>query len=96
VSFLRGGNWTSDLRERPRQEVIQQRWATRSDHLAEATVACACCDAPVAVGSEPLTMSDSLTCPFCGHRGPVRDFVSLAKPTRPTHAVLRVRFVDAH
>ena len=41
-------------------------------------------------------MTDTLTCPFCGRRGPVRDFVSLAKPTRPTHVVLRVRFVDTH
>jgi hypothetical protein len=96
VSFLRGQSWTSDLRERPGQEIIQQRRATRSRRLAEGTIACARCDAPVSIGPEPLTMGATLTCPFCAHHAPVRDFLSLTTPTRPTRVVLRISFGDAH
>ena len=93
MSFLRGGSWTSDPRgERHESELVQHRRATRTDRLADATIACARCDAPVAIGSEPITLADRLTCPFCGHGGPVRDFLSLARPTRATHVVLRVSF----
>ena len=92
MSFLSGGSWTSDPHERSDQKWVQERRATRSDRLCEATVACARCDAPVAIGPEPLTITDALTCPFCGHHGPVREFLSLAIPTRPTRVVLRVSF----
>ena len=92
MSFLSGGNWTSDPRGRGDAKLIEQRRATRTDRLADATIACAHCDAPVAVGPEPLTLTDTLTCPFCATHGPVRDFLSLAVPTRPTHVVLRVSF----
>jgi DNA-directed RNA polymerase subunit RPC12/RpoP len=92
VSFLRSGNWTSDPRERSEPGFVQKRRAIRSDYLGEATLACARCDAPVAIGPQPLSTSDSLTCPFCGHQDRVGAFVSLQKPTRPTRVVLRVRF----
>jgi hypothetical protein len=29
-------------------------------------------------------------CPFCEHRAPVRDFLSLATPTRPARVVVRI------
>lgn len=92
VSFLRGGNWTSDPREPSGEALVQERRATRSNRLGEATIACARCDAPVAIGSDPLTLIDSLACPFCGRIGPVRDFLSLAAPTRPTRVVVRLAF----
>jgi hypothetical protein len=92
VSFLSGGSWTSDPRGHEGQRLIQKRRSQRTDRLADATIACDRCDAPVAVGPEPLTLTDTLTCPFCGRHGPVRDFLSLAVPTRPTHVVLRVSF----
>ena len=92
MSFLSGGNWTSDPRERSDRELVQERRATRSDRLCEATIACRRCDAPVAIGPDPLGIAATLTCPFCGHAAPVRDFLSLTSPTRSTHVVLRVRF----
>jgi hypothetical protein len=92
VSFLSGGNWTSDPREQAGQQFVQKRKATRTDRLADATIACDHCDAPVAIGDDRLRLTDTLTCPFCGRRAPVRDFLSLAVPTRPTHVVLRVSF----
>jgi hypothetical protein len=92
VSFLSGGSWTSDPREQEGRHFVQERRSTRTDRLAEATIACDRCDAPVAIGDSRLRLSDTLTCPFCGRRGPVRDFLSLALPTRATHVVLRVSF----
>jgi DNA-directed RNA polymerase subunit RPC12/RpoP len=92
VSFLRSGNWTSDPREQSDPGVIQKRQTIRSDYLGEATLACARCDAPVAIGPQPLSTSATLTCPFCGHHDRVSAFLSLKKPTRPTRVVLRVHF----
>jgi hypothetical protein len=54
------------------------------------TLACRHCDAPIAVGAQPLRLTDRLSCPFCDHRGPVRDFLSLAAPTRPARVVVRL------
>jgi hypothetical protein len=68
----------------------ERRAARRSDSLGPATLACRRCDAPVAVGPSPLSLSDQLTCPFCDHRASVRDFLSLALPTRPAQVVIRV------
>jgi hypothetical protein len=67
-----------------------ERRSTRSDVLCAGTLACARCDAPVAVGAEPLSLSAELMCPFCRHRGPAREFLSLAAPTRAAHVVVRV------
>jgi hypothetical protein len=92
VSFLSGGSWTSDPREHDGQQFVQKRRSTRTDRLADATIACDHCDAPVAIGDARLRLTDTLTCPFCGRHGPVRDFLSLAVPTRPQHVVLRVSF----
>jgi hypothetical protein len=70
---------------------VEERRATRSSRLAAGTLACSRCDAPVAVGASALSLGERLTCPFCQHRGPVRDFLSLAAPTRPARVVVRVR-----
>ena len=93
MSFLSGGSWTSDPRG-PREEsrLIEERRASRTDRLAEATIACRRCDAPVAVGPGRRSVADDLSCPFCGHTGPIRDFLSLRLPTRPTRVVLRIGF----
>jgi hypothetical protein len=95
VSFLSGGSWTSDPRDGPGQEFVQERRATRSDRLADGTIACPACDVPVAIGHAPIMVGAALSCPFCGHRGPARAFLSLSRPTRPTHVVLRVSFGGA-
>jgi hypothetical protein len=54
------------------------------------SLACARCDAPVALGADALRLTDRLGCPFCGNEGPLREFLSLAEPTRPAHVVVRV------
>jgi hypothetical protein len=66
------------------------RPAAGSGRLGVGTLACDRCDAPVAIGGAPLSPAHELTCPFCRHRGRVRDFLSLASPTRPARVVVRV------
>jgi hypothetical protein len=58
--------------------------------MATGTLACPACDAPVMPSVEPMSMPDPMSCGFCGHSGAVRDFLSLARPTRPTRVVVRV------
>lgn len=70
---------------------VHERRAVRSDRICGGTLACARCDAPVSTGGMPLALSDPLVCPFCAHHGPVRDFLSLAPPTRPARVDVRLR-----
>lgn len=58
--------------------------------LATGTLACPRCDAPVAPPADPLTPADALRCSYCDHGGAVRDFLSLAQPTRPARVEVRV------
>ncbi len=71
----------------------EERKVTRSRILAAGTLACPACDAPVAPPAPPdppLTPAAALTCPVCAHAGAVRDFLSLATPTRPARVEVRV------
>jgi hypothetical protein len=61
----------------------------RSTRLGTGTLACPECDAPVALAG-PMSPAAVLDCPYCGHRGPLRDFLSLAAPSRPARVVVRV------
>ncbi len=70
----------------------QKRPAARSSRLGAGTLACGRCDAPVAIGPEPVSVLEQLVCPYCRHRAPVRDFLSLALPTRPARVVVRVSY----
>jgi hypothetical protein len=38
-----------------------------------------------------MSLPDPIACGFCRHAGAVRDFLSLAEPTRPARVVVRVR-----
>jgi hypothetical protein len=67
------------------------RRSVRSTEVAAGTLACPRCDAPVAIGERVLTPGDELSCPYCLHGGPLREFLSLAPPTRPTRVIVRVR-----
>jgi hypothetical protein len=70
-------------------QVEIRREQRRNGIVASGTLACPVCDAPVApYGAMPLTAS--LVCPVCEHIGRVRDFLSLATPTRPAHVVVRL------
>jgi hypothetical protein len=66
------------------------RHVARSSLLATGTLACPRCDAPVSPGGRTLSPADALACPFCGHGGAVRDFLSLGLPTRPARVEIRV------
>ncbi len=68
----------------------EDRRLATGDTLAAGSLACARCDAPVSIGSDPLSPAAPLSCPYCDHRAPLRDFLSLAAPTRPTRVVVRV------
>ena len=65
------------------------RLVARSWVLATGTLACPACDAPVAP-ARPLSPPDPIGCPYCGHGGAVRDFLSLASPARPARVTVRV------
>ena len=63
----------------------------RRTHLATGTLACPRCDAPVAPApGRPLRPADPLACPYCAHAARVRDFLSLATPTRPARVEVHV------
>jgi len=94
VSFLRGIDDTHTGRLEPVARVAgahqEQRRVTHSGRLGTGTLACARCDAPVALTAGPLSPGDELVCPFCSHRAPLRNFLSLATPTRPARVQVRV------
>ena len=69
-----------------RQELRRDR---RTTHLATGTLACPECDAPV-MPAGAVAPQDALTCPVCAHAGAVRDFLSLATPTRPARVDVRL------
>ena len=67
----------------------EERRDGRTHTVASGTLACPECDAPVApVGT--MAPRDAIACPVCLHAGCVRDFLSLATPTRPAHVDIRV------
>jgi hypothetical protein len=68
----------------------EQRRAIQTTRLGDGTLACPGCDAPVAIGPARLSPAAGLACPFCGRRGPLRDFLSLAAPARPARVVVTV------
>jgi hypothetical protein len=68
----------------------QEHRIARSHRVASGTLACPRCDAPVALNAA-VSPADRLDCPFCLHRAPVRDFLSLGEPTRPARVEVRVR-----
>jgi hypothetical protein len=93
VTFQRGIDGPEPLRHDPigrGGETQEQRRVARSSRLAIGTLACPGCDAPVAPPPTPLSPADPLGCGFCQHSAAVRDFLSLAVPTRPTRVEVRV------
>jgi hypothetical protein len=67
-----------------------ERRIARTSHLATGTLACPHCDAPVALGPFAVTPATPLSCPYCEHGAPLRDFLSLAAPARPARVAVRV------
>jgi hypothetical protein len=70
---------------------LHEEHRLRTRVLALGTLACPSCDAPVSPGPYALAPPDPLACPFCGHAGAVREFLSLTAPTRPARVEIRLR-----
>lgn len=85
----RSSDNTGHLRIQPIEHLERQRSA-RAGRLAEGTLACPSCDSPVLPPRRISRPADELACPFCGQPGHVRDFLSLAMPTRATRVTVRV------
>jgi hypothetical protein len=92
VAFQRGIDGAEPLRPEPIGRVggshEERRSATR--RLATGTLACPACDAPVLLGEGAVSPAAPIACPYCGHGGRVRDFLSLEAPTRPARVAVRV------
>jgi hypothetical protein len=58
--------------------------------LGVGTLACPTCDLPVSPGPGARSPTDALQCPACDHAGPLREFLSLAVPSRPARVEVRV------
>jgi hypothetical protein len=71
-------------------EAQEEHRIGRSTRLGSGTLACPRCDAPVALAAGPAAPADPLACPFCGHAAALRDFLSLAAPSRPARVEVRV------
>jgi uncharacterized paraquat-inducible protein A len=86
----RGFEGSDPVRPEPVGPIVhEERRRARSSHVASGTLACPSCDAPVAL-ARPMSPADALDCPFCEHGAALRDFLSLASPTRPAHVDVRV------
>jgi hypothetical protein len=70
-------------------QIVRPANLPRVWRLGTGTLACPRCDAPVALAGG-VSPADALACPFCHHGGPVRDFLSLAAPSRPARVAVRV------
>jgi hypothetical protein len=99
VSFLGGLDGSGRARSEPVTGVgvahDEERRTAPAGRLGVGTLACRRCDAPVALAASAMSPADALTCPFCDWRAPVRDFLSLATPTRPARVEIRVSLISA-
>jgi uncharacterized paraquat-inducible protein A len=71
-------------------EVQEERRIADASRLATGTLACPRCDAPVALAPGSVSPAHRLACPYCRHVAAVRDFLSLAAPSRPARVAVRV------
>jgi hypothetical protein len=93
VSIQRGIDDAEPIRSQPIESVgglHEERWSARRWKLGTGTLACPACDAPVLPAAPSLSPSDSISCPVCFTPGAVREFLSLAEPTRPTRVSVHV------
>ncbi len=69
---------------------LQERRVAPAWSLGTGTLACPRCDAPVVLPAPALAPADLMLCPYCDHGGALRDFLSLATPSRPTRVDVRI------
>jgi hypothetical protein len=94
VAFHREIEGAQPVRPEATERLAGRHERRRSEgawHLATATLACPACDAPVLPPPGGASPGDPISCGFCGHAEAVRDFLSLAEPTRPTRVTVRIR-----
>jgi hypothetical protein len=72
----------------------ERRPAEDGWQVATGTLACPSCDVPVLPEPGGMAPSEPMTCAYCGHGALVREFLSLAEPTRPTRVAVRVRITQ--
>jgi len=89
--FLHGSNSTGPERATGAGGPLEIRHDERTTRMATGTLACPSCDAPVLLTAPSMGPADDLSCGYCGHEGALRDFLSLAEPTRPTRVEVHVR-----
>ena len=91
MGLHRGIDGSEPVRPEPigRVSGAYEHQVAESYRLAGGTLACPACDVPVAPTGR-LSPADPLGCPFCGHAGAVRDFLSLQAPVRPARVEVRV------
>ncbi|MFL5846231.1 MAG: hypothetical protein ACJ762_16205 [Solirubrobacteraceae bacterium] len=59
--------------------------------VATGSLACPDCDAPIMLAPGRHGPSAPVACTWCGRDGAVRDFLSLAQPTRPARVIITAR-----
>jgi hypothetical protein len=93
MTFSRGIDGPEPLRAQPVPGIAgarEDRHAAPPWRLGTGTLACPCCDAPVALGGRAVALTAALSCPYCAHTAVLRDFLSLAKPARPARVEIRM------
>jgi len=95
MALHRGIDGSDPLRAEPIGRLAgpqEHRPAAGAWRLGTGTLACPRCDAPVALGGGHVAPADPLGCPYCEHTAAVRDFLSLAVPSRPARVAVRLLF----
>jgi hypothetical protein len=89
MAFRRDPDGADGRHTRPVAALRELRHDVRAGLVAAGTLACPDCDAPVALAG-PAAPAAALACPWCGHGAPLREFLSLAVPTRPARVEVRI------
>ena len=90
MSIFRDEHGGRSDRDEPVVGYEELRRSSRVGVLDVGTLACASCDAPVALGERAVAPSETLSCPYCLHTAAVHEFLTLGAPTRPAHVVVKV------
>jgi hypothetical protein len=89
VPFQRGIDGSEPVRAQPMEYADLELRIARAGTLGVGTLACPECDAPVFIAGRRRP-HDPLSCGYCGRDGALREFLSLAAPSRPTRVEVRV------
>jgi hypothetical protein len=90
-SFDASGSGSADQTRRLSVVHEEKRRSADTRQIGLGTLACARCDAPVALAAGAHSPAQPLSCPFCAYRAPLREFLSLAAPVRPARVVISLR-----